>query len=77
MRRVRTVHTQSAGMTRVEIMITLVITTIIAASTNMFFAGQQRIYETQTKLLNIQQNLWASMEVLTRYTRASGSGMYE
>ena len=76
-RRVRTVHTQSAGMTLVEIMITLVISSIIAASTFMFFAGQQRIYETQTKLLNIQQNLWASMEVLTRYTRASGSGMYE
>jgi Tfp pilus assembly protein PilW len=64
-------------MTLVEIMITLVISSIVAASTFMFFAGQQRIYETQTKLLNIQQNLWASMEVLTRFTRASGSGMYE
>jgi Tfp pilus assembly protein PilW len=64
-------------MTLVEIMITLVISSIIAASTFMFFAGQQRIYETQTKLLNIQQNLWAAMEVVARYTRASGSGMYE
>jgi Tfp pilus assembly protein PilW len=64
-------------MTLVEIMITLVISSIIAASTFMFFAGQQRIYETQTKLLNIQQNLWAAMEVLARYARASGSGMYE
>jgi prepilin-type N-terminal cleavage/methylation domain-containing protein len=68
---------RDAGMTLVEIMITLVISSIIAASTFMFFAGQQRIYETQTKLLNIQQNLWAAMEVLARYTRASGSGMYE
>lgn len=66
-----------AGMTLVEIMITLVISSIIAASTFMFFAGQQRIYETQTKLLNIQQNLWAAMEVVARYTRASGSGMFE
>jgi type II secretory pathway pseudopilin PulG len=64
-------------MTLVEIMITLIISSIIAASTFMFFAGQQRIYDTQTKLLNIQQNLWASMEVVARYTRASGSGMYE
>jgi Tfp pilus assembly protein PilW len=64
-------------MTLVEIMITLVISSIIAASTFMFFAGQQRIYETQTKLLNIQQNLWAAMEVVARYTRASGSGMFE
>jgi prepilin-type N-terminal cleavage/methylation domain-containing protein len=65
------------GMTLVEIMITLVISSIIAASTFMFFAGQQRIYDTQTKILNIQQNLWAAMEVVARYARASGSGMYE
>jgi hypothetical protein len=64
-------------MTLVEIMITMVISSIIAASTFLFFAGQQRIYETQTKLLNIQQNLWATMEVLNRYTRAAGSGMFE
>jgi prepilin-type N-terminal cleavage/methylation domain-containing protein len=64
------------GMTLVEIMITLVISSIIAASTFMFFAGQQRIYETQTKVLNIQQNLWAAMEVLARYTRAAGTGMF-
>jgi Tfp pilus assembly protein PilW len=63
-------------MTLVEIMITLVISSIIAASTFMFFAGQQRIYDTQTKLLNIQQNLWASTEVVARYTRATGGGMY-
>jgi type II secretory pathway pseudopilin PulG len=63
-------------MTLVEIMITLIISSIIAASTFMFFAGQQRIYETQTKILNIQQNVWAAMEVVTRYVRASGSGMY-
>lgn len=68
---------RTAGMTLVEIMVTLVISSIIAASTFMFFAGQQRIYDTQTKVLNIQQNLWAAMEVVSRYTRASGSGMYE
>jgi type II secretory pathway pseudopilin PulG len=64
-------------MTLVEIMITLIISSIIAASTFMFFAGQQRVYETQTKLLNIQQNIWAAMEILSRYTRAAGSGMFE
>ena len=69
-------HPES-GMTLVEIMITLIISSIVAASTFMFFAGQQRIYETQTKLLNIQQNVWAAMEVVARYVRASGSGMYE
>ena len=68
---------RQGGMTLVEIMVTLIISSIIAGSTFMFFAGQQRIYDTQTKLLNIQQNLWAATEVLTRYARASGSGMFE
>ena len=68
---------REAGMTLVEIMVTMIISSIIAASTFMFFAGQQRIYDTQTKVLNIQQNLWAAMEVVARFTRASGSGMYQ
>jgi prepilin-type N-terminal cleavage/methylation domain-containing protein len=64
------------GMTLVEIMVTLIISSIIAASTFMFFAGQQRVYEAQIKVLNIQQNLWAATEVVTRHVRAAGSGMH-
>ena len=64
------------GMTLVELMVTMVIASIVAASTFMFFAGQQRVYETQTKLLNVQQNVWAAMEVLNRFVRSEGSGMY-
>ncbi len=64
------------GLTLVELMVTMVIASIVATATFMFFAGQQRVYETQTKLLNVQQNAWASMEVLTRFLRANGSGMY-
>ena len=64
------------GMTLVELMVTMVIAAIVAASTFMFFAGQQRVYESQTKMLNVQQNVWASMEVLSRFVRTAGSGMY-
>jgi prepilin-type N-terminal cleavage/methylation domain-containing protein len=64
------------GMTLVELMVTMIIASIVAASTFMFFAGQQRVYETQTKMLNVQQNVWASMEVLSRFVRSQGSGMY-
>ena len=64
------------GLTLVELMVTMVIASVVAGATFMFFAGQQRVYETQTKLLNVQQNAWASMEVLTRFIRANGSGMY-
>ncbi len=64
------------GMTLVELMVTMIISSIVAASTFMFFAGQQRIYETQTRMLNVQQNVWAGMEVLTRFVRAAGGGMF-
>ncbi len=56
-------------------MITIVVASLVASSTFVFFAGQQRIYDTQAKVLNIQQSLWAAMEVLSRHVRASGTGM--
>jgi prepilin-type N-terminal cleavage/methylation domain-containing protein len=66
--------TQS-GLTIVELLVTIVIASVVSAATFMFFAGQQKIYDVQTELLNMQQNLWASMETLARYARASGGGM--
>lgn len=64
-----------AGLTVVELLITLIIASIVASSTFVFFAGQQRIYETQTKILNVQQNVWAAMETLGRFVRSAGTGM--
>jgi Tfp pilus assembly protein PilW len=65
----------SAGLSLVEIMVTLVLAAIVSSATFMFFAGQQRVYETQSKVLLIQQNLWSSMEAVSRYVRSTGSGM--
>src|SRR6476659_1093844 len=64
-----------SGLTLVELMITIIVASLVAASTFVFFAGQQRIYDTQTKLLNVQQSVTAAMELLTRYVRASGTGL--
>ena len=64
-----------AGLTIVELLVTIVIASVVSVATFTFFAGQQRIYDVQTELLNMQQNLWASMETLARYARASGGGM--
>jgi prepilin-type N-terminal cleavage/methylation domain-containing protein len=64
-----------AGLTLVELMVTLVVASLVAASTYVFFTGQQRMYETQTKLLNVQQNITAAMETMTRYARVAGAGM--
>jgi prepilin-type N-terminal cleavage/methylation domain-containing protein len=66
--------TRQAGLTLVELMITIVIASIVAGSTFTFFVGQRRVYDTQMKILNTQQNLWASMETLTRLVRAAGMG---
>jgi prepilin-type N-terminal cleavage/methylation domain-containing protein len=63
-----------AGLTLVELMITLVVSSIVAGSTFMFFVGQRRVYDTQMKVLNTQQNLWASMETLARFVRVAGMG---
>jgi prepilin-type N-terminal cleavage/methylation domain-containing protein len=64
-----------AGLTLIELMVTLVVASLVAASTYVFFTGQQRMYETQTKLLNVQQNITAAMEMMTRYVRVAGAGM--
>jgi hypothetical protein len=64
-----------AGLTVVEILITIIVASLIAAGTFTFFAGQQRVYDTQTKMLGVQQSLWSSMDAVTRYVRSSGAGM--
>jgi len=65
----------AAGLTLVELMITIIIASIVATTTFMFFIGQRRVYDTQMKVLNTQQNLWAAMETLTRFVRAGGMGL--
>jgi prepilin-type N-terminal cleavage/methylation domain-containing protein len=64
-----------SGVTLVELMITIIIASIVASSTFMFFVGQRRVYDTQMKVLNTQQNLWAATETLTRLVRAGGMGL--
>lgn len=63
------------GLTLVELLVTITVASFITAATFAFFAGQQRIYDVQSKLLNVQQNLWASMDTLGRYVRLAGKGM--
>jgi prepilin-type N-terminal cleavage/methylation domain-containing protein len=64
-----------SGLTLVEVLVTITIASFITAATFAFFAGQQRIYDTQSKLLNVQQNLWSAMDTVSRYVRLSGKGM--
>jgi type II secretory pathway pseudopilin PulG len=70
-------HNRAAGFTVVELMITVVVAALVAAATFTFFAGQQRVYDVQTKLVNVQQNVSMAMEMLVRFVRAAGNGMIE
>jgi hypothetical protein len=56
-------------------LVTLAIASIVAISTFIFMAGQQRIYETQTKLVSLQQTLALTSEMMVRMVRAAGTGM--
>lgn len=66
---------RQAGLTLVELMVTLVIAGLVTSSSFLFFAGQKRVYDAQMKVLGVQQNLWAAMDTVARFVRASGTGM--
>ncbi|HEY4186372.1 MAG TPA: PilW family protein [Polyangia bacterium] len=66
---------RQAGLTLVELMVTLIIAGLVTSSSFLFFAGQRRVYDAQMKVLGVQQNLWAAMDTVARFVRAAGTGM--
>jgi prepilin-type N-terminal cleavage/methylation domain-containing protein len=66
---------RDSGFTLIELMITMIVSALVARAIFVFFAGQQRVYDIQTKLLNVQENLWTAMELMSRHIRSSGAGM--
>jgi prepilin-type N-terminal cleavage/methylation domain-containing protein len=72
---VRREDRSQAGLTLVELMVTIVVASLVTTATFAFFSGQSAIYETQSKLLSTQQNLWSAMDLLTKHVRAAGGGM--
>jgi len=62
----------NSGFTLVELMITLVISTILMASVYTVFLAQQRSATAQQDLAIIQQDLRAAMQILTRDIRMAG-----
>jgi type II secretory pathway pseudopilin PulG len=68
-------RSSEAGLTLIELLVTITLASAVAASTFVFFASQQRVYETQAQLLTVQQNLWLAMETLSRQVRSAGSAM--
>jgi hypothetical protein len=56
-------------------MVALALAGIVTSAAFTFFAGQRRVYEAQGKVLNVQQNMWASLETMSRLVRSAGNGM--
>lgn len=69
------------GFTLVELMISLVLTSLVTIILFTVFRGQQRGHQAQTEISQMQQNIRAAMEVLTRDLHNLGvdstdSGLY-
>lgn len=61
-----------AGFTLIELMITLVISSLIIASIYAAYTTQQRTYTTQERVVEMQQNLCAGMLLMTGDIRMAG-----
>ena len=62
----------TAGFTLVELMITLVISGIIISAIYAAYVTQQRVYLAQEQVAEMQQNLRAAADILTREIRMAG-----
>lgn len=65
------IHLQR-GFTLVELMITLVVTSIIIAAVYSAYKVQQRQYTNQTQVVEMQQNIRAAISFMTEQIRMAG-----
>ena len=64
--------TNAQGFTLVELMLTLVISTLIIASISVSYTAQQKSQVVQDQVIEMQQNLRAAMAIFTSEIRMAG-----
>jgi len=62
----------SCGFTLVELMLTMAISGIIVAAIYSVYISQQRTYLAQEQVAEMQQNIRAAMDIMTREVRMAG-----
>jgi type IV pilus assembly protein PilW len=63
------------GFTLVELMIALLLSSLVLAAVGVAFRSQQRSYTAQEEVAEMQQELRAGMEIITRELRNAGHDM--
>jgi hypothetical protein len=64
----------TAGMTLIELMISVLLAGILVGGLFYMMAGQDRTYTSQVRLLTAQQNMWSAMEYIQGEVRKAGFG---
>lgn len=65
---------RSAGLTLIELMVTMLLATILIGGLFFMMSGQERTYKNQIRTLTAQENLWGAMEYLQGEVRKAGFG---
>jgi type IV pilus assembly protein PilW len=68
----KVMQTNDKGFTLVEIMIALALSGIVMAAIYTAFLSQQRSYLAQEQVSEMQQNIRAGVDILTREIRMAG-----
>lgn len=65
------IHRQS-GLTIIELMIALAISGLLLAGMVMAFTAQSKSYNTQQEITTLQQNMWATLQLMSREIKMAG-----
>lgn len=74
MRRQRRSIPREAGLTLVELMVSMVLAVMLSAGLFYVMSGQQKTYNIQLASMTSQENLWSAMEYLQGQVRKAGYG---
>ncbi|MCA9666594.1 MAG: prepilin-type N-terminal cleavage/methylation domain-containing protein [Myxococcales bacterium] len=65
---------REAGLTLVELMVSILLASILSGGLFYLLSGQSKTYDQQFSTLTVQENLWGAMEFIQRQIRLAGYG---